>query len=131
MMWQFCDLKGIKSKIPTSFQVDTVGNIYQQNGGVNPMACQKCKKKFKSVVQEVPLTQKVPSYKCNSCDFDQSSGDAAFLHKSANKNHNVIKVVKDRLVKIQKKTMTGIIPYIKVLKKDVRILCGSCSNGQS
>jgi len=110
------------------YQQDTVGNIYQQHGGVIPKACQKCKKKFKSKVLQVPITQKVPFYKCQDCKFENPGGDATLEHKIEHIDHNIKKITKDRIVGYNE-TITGEVSHITKTKDDVIILCAVCLNG--
>jgi len=105
-------------------QLDEVGNIYQYHGGVKPHACQKCKKEFKTEIKETPLTQKVPLYECEDCDFKNGGGDPALQHKIET-DHKIKRVLSDRIVSMQKQLFGT--PYIKVTKDDVIILCDSCS----
>jgi len=110
---------------PTDEQVDTSGNIYQKGGGVIPKACQDCKTEFKSTIENKPITQEVPMYKCKDCDFENPSGDAAFLHSKAHEKHEVEKEKAERIIEIQH-TLVGRMAYIKILDDDVSILCELC-----
>ena len=121
------DDKGLIVIIDTDEQIDKVGNIYQKSGAIIPKACQNCKQKFKSEIKEFPITQKVPFYKCNDCDFENASGDATLEHKITNMNHNIKKITKDRIVGVDKKII-GIIPRITKTDDDVIILCDDCSD---
>ena len=120
MKWKF--LKGI-----TNMQVDEVGNILQRAGGVIPMACQKCKKKFNSKIEEIPVKQDVPFYKCKNCKFENASGDSALDHKLEFSNHDIKKIKKQRII-TTKKIITGDFSHIFKTKNDIVILCGKCTS---
>lgn len=110
--------------IITNKQMDKVGNILQQSGAVQPFACQKCKVKFESKVEEKPLEQQVPIYDCQECKFESGSGDEAFDHKLEN-DHKIKKVSKKRIIGYEKKIL-GEISHITRIKDDVFILCSKC-----
>lgn len=111
--------------VETDEQVDEVGNIYQKQGGVIPKACQKCKKEFKSSIEDFPITQKVPFYSCSECKFENASGDAALDHKLENVKHNIKKITKNRVISIEKR-IVGIISYITQTDNNCIILCQRC-----
>jgi len=121
MEWEILEKNGR----PTDEQVDTVGNIYQKTGGVIPKACQKCKTEFHSEVKEIPLTQPVPGYKCESCTFESSAGDAALDHKLEHIDHNIKKIRKERIVSIERH-LVGTLSYIEKTQSDILILCAKC-----
>ena len=125
MKWKYCDIAGKISKSFTSFQIDSVGNIFQQAGGVKPKACQKCKKEFKSRLKSFPIIESVPFYKCENCKFENAGGNATLNHKIENTEHKIIIINKDRIVKIEKKII-GIVCKITKTKNDIVILCGKC-----
>lgn len=127
MDWKYVTLKNADSKIPTAFQKDTAGNIVQQNGGVKPVSCQKCKIKFKLEMVEIPLEQKVPLYICQDCDFKIHSPEQAFDHKLETE-HKIKKTIKIRIVG-HNKILKGEMPHITKIKNDVLILCAKCTNG--
>ncbi len=131
MKWEFVEKeikvgkrKTIKVKDPNK-QIDTVGNIVQKQGAIQPKACQKCKKEFTSKIESKPITQSVPFYKCENCEFENAGGDAALDHKITT-DHKIKKITKDRLAKVDK-IITGRIAHIKKTKTDVKILCGDCN----
>ena len=127
MEWKFVTLKGEDSKSNNAFKMDIVGNIFQKNGGVKPIACQKCKIKFKSKIREIPIKQKIPSYKCKNCDFENSEADAALDHKITT-DHKIKKITKDRIVGVKKQLIDN-IASINPINNDVEIICKDCSNG--
>jgi len=96
--WNWCDRKGQPSKHDVGFQMDEVGNILQRTGAVKTKACQKCKKEFNPLTESVPITQKVPFYKCEDCNFENAGGEAALDHKLTNSQHHIKKTSKDRIV---------------------------------
>jgi len=116
-------------------QIDTVGNIFQKKGGVNPKACQKCKKEFKSEIKTIEKISKVPVFQCKECAFNKSSGESALEHMLET-SHKLSKVTKD-IVNGYEKIIEGTsLPYINLEKNnlneviDISILCGVC-NGSS
>ena len=109
-------------------QQDEKGNLYQLDGGIVPKKCQKCSKTLKSVITEIPIIQKVPSYKCKKCKYTNISGDNAIWHEHENKGHQVEIKVDTRV--IEYKRIIPETPYIKVSSKDVIILCSRCSHGR-
>jgi len=110
-------------------QKDEVGNIYQQAGGVIPKACQKCKTVFDGKVVSTPITQKVPIYKCQDCEFEDASGDITLDHKIETE-HKIKKESKDRLVGYEREVV-GSKANIKTIKDDVLILCDDCNGSGS
>lgn len=124
MKWKYCDITGKISKSSTSFQVDSVGNIFQQSGGVKPKTCQKCGIKFKSKIKESKIIQKVPVYECTKCNFKNTSGSTAYDHKIET-DHKIEKIFEDRIAG-EIRTITGNVAHIKKTKTDVNILCGNC-----
>ena len=107
-------------------QEDTVGNILQIGGGIVPKACQKCKKKFESKVVKEEIKQDVPSFKCDTCDFDGNSGDQAFVHTLDFPKHKISRKTKSRIVGYNS-VLEGRLSYITKTKNDVVILCGDCN----
>lgn len=127
------DINGKDITIELDEQVDEVGNLVQRMGkdkigGIIPKACQKCKKEFKSEIKEFPIIQKVPFYKCKDCDFENAGGDATLGHKIENMEHNIKKIVKDRVVTIERR-LVGTKANINKTEDDVIILCDICLNG--
>jgi len=122
------DIHDKEVKVMEDYQIDEIGNIYQRQGGIIPKACQKCKKEFISEIREFPVTQKIPFYKCEDCDFENPSGDATLGHKIENMDHDIKKTVKDRIVTIEKR-LVGNKANVKKTENDVIILCDNCLNG--
>jgi NAD-dependent SIR2 family protein deacetylase len=125
MKWEFVTLYGEKSNTPTSFQIDSVGNIIQQKGGVKPIACQKCKKKFNPKRELKNLTQLVPLYGCEDCKFTSNSGEVAFEHVIENPTHRFVKKTKERIV--GQNIIKTDRAVISKFEDEVHILCGDCS----
>ena len=111
------------------YQEDEVGNKLQINGAIEPIKCQKCKHEFNSSIKQEPLTQQIMFYKCDNCDFENTSGESMLFHLQENKTHAYSTKEKERIVKIEKK-ITGIIPIINKIKNDIFILCGDCNESQ-
>jgi len=122
---QISDGKGGMKNSPNK-QIDLVGNIYQIHGAVQPIACQKCKKLFDNKVTQKPLKQTIMSYKCDDCEFENKSGDIAFVHLQANDQHRIAQLSDDKVVSIEKQH-TGRIARIKKIENDVIILCDDCN----
>lgn len=114
------------AKNGVEYQIDTVGNIYQQHGGVIPKACQKCKKKFKSKLKTIPVIENVPIYKCASCSFENPNTELAFEHKLLFDKHKINKTTKSRIVDTRR-IITGELSHIRKTKNDVFIFCGECA----
>ena len=127
MDWKFCDISGNLSENPTWYQIDTVGNIVQRMGGIVPKACQKCKEPFKSENKDIPIKKSRKVYKCQECDFINTSAEAAFDHK-LEKDHKFKKESVDVITNV-KRISVGIIPRITKTEDDVIILCNNCENG--
>jgi len=114
-------------------QVDDLGNVYQKSGGVNPKACQKCKKEFISEIVNVEKVTKVPWYNCEDCNFNSPSGDASLEHMWMTK-HKIKKATKDHVSSIDHKITGDLIPNITIIKNklgepiEVEILCRRCLN---
>lgn len=124
MNWKYVTIKGIDSNTPTDFQMDTVGNIVQAEGGVKAVACQKCEKKFDYKAESKERIQHVPIFTCSDCNFNNASGDMAFEHKITT-DHNITKTTKPRIVAIDRK-LTGSIAHIEKTNDDTIIICGDC-----
>lgn len=122
------DDKGTKVIVETPEQIDEVGNIYQKSGAVIPKACQNCKEDFKSEIKDFPITQDVPIYTCNDCDFEGVSGDSALSHIIEYPDHKLNKSIKERVIGIDKKAI-GSVARIKKTEDDIIILCDKCLNG--
>ena len=114
----------VTKDVRTARQVDSVGNVFQLHGGVEPKACQQCKKKFVYAVEVKPIEQSVGFYKCEDCDFKNASGDSALDHKIIT-DHKIKKTTEDRFV-TTKKIIIGNKANIKNTKNDIIILCDSC-----
>ena len=126
MKWVYCDNKGNISKVNVGYQIDTVGNICQQRGGVIPKACQKCKRKFNSKPKEYPIEQNIPFYVCKDCEFKSSSSVNAFDHTLDFKIHKIQKSFDKKIVDVRI-ILSGRSAIIKKLKNDVKILCVDCT----
>ena len=109
-----------------TIKIDNVGNILQYSGGINPIACQQCKKKFTHKIIETNITESVPVYKCIDCNFKNASGEATYDHKIET-NHNIKKTTDSRIVAI-KKQLSGDIANIIKNDNDIRIICDWCLN---
>jgi len=127
MEWKFIDKYGKNSTIPTSRQIDTVGNVMQINGAVQPYACQKCNKVFSGKVEAEPIEQNMPLYKCNDCDFESNTGDKAFDHMLESE-HKLNKTTTKRIVGVNI-TLKGDLSHIIKENDDVLILCEDCQDG--
>jgi len=127
---EIIDDKGQVVIVETPEQIDSVGNIYQKTGGVLPKACQKCKKKFNSKIEELPITQDVGYFQCNDCEFGNGSGEAMLMHLQIKTKHSFKRTIVKRVVKTER-ISTGRTPYITKLEDDVLILCGECRDNKS
>lgn len=112
-------------KVNDEIQKDNVGNELHSSGAIKSTACQKCKKVFNSKKENQEIKQSVPSYKCNSCNFDGNSGDEAFGHIADHPEHKVSKTQKYRLVGY-KTILKGSVPFITKKDNEVLILCSDC-----
>ena len=128
MKWEFVTRNGKVSEKPTRRQRDTVGNVLQFHGGVEPHACQKCKIKFESHIEPFPLKQKIPIYKCKNCDFENITGESAFDHLLLKPKHKIKKKISEKIVSYENKSV-GTIARIRKLDDDIEILCDGCLNG--
>jgi len=106
-------------------QIDTVGNIYQKQGGVIPKACQKCKKKFDSKVKEIPIFKYVVSFSCKDCKLNSGIGQEIMEHNIEHPKHKLKKIKTKRLVQVEKQ-LVGNKSNIEKTKDDVIILCDEC-----
>ena len=125
MKWQYCNSKGVISSRPEGFQIDTVGNIVQESGGVNPKACQKCKVEFKSKPIQKPIKQDISIYKCRNCDFESSNPNDVLDHKLEKENHKIKKKKKERIVGYNT-ILEGTLSQITKTDDDIEILCSGC-----
>jgi len=130
MEWKIITREIIDNKnnitiVETSQQIDEVGNIYQIHGGIIPKACQKCKEPFDSEVKAFPLTQKIPYYKCEDCEFENTGGEATLDHKIET-SHNIKKSTKDRIVSLENK-IVGNKANIEHTEDDIIIICDRCN----
>lgn len=107
------------------YQEDEVGNIVQPSGAVQPKACQKCKRLFKSEIKGFDIEQDVPLYTCKDCDFENAAGDATLMHKLDKPSHTLKIIKRKRVIGIEKKII-GLIAKITKTKNDVIILCDNC-----
>jgi len=119
--------KPVAKDVRTARQVDSVGNVFQLHGGVEPKACQQCKKKFVYAVEVKPVQQPVGVYKCEQCDFENGSGDKAFAHTVDNPDHKLKRDKKERVIGSER-TMVGDVPQITKTEDDCIILCQSCAS---
>ena len=124
MKWEWIDSNNKISNVPTNKQIDTLGNILQINGAVQPVACQKCTNKFDSIYEKIPIIEKIFFYKCKDCDFSNSSGDKTLEHK-IEQEHIIEKISSDRIIGYEKK-LKGIKSNIQFIDDDVVILCNNC-----
>ena len=111
-------------KINPNKQIDEVGNVVQLRGGVNPVACQKCKTKFTSDIVKVPIEQNVKSYKCTECTFISNGFFDAEEHTSET-GHKTKSNIRKRIVGYNT-TLVGVLPKITKTQDDVIIECGGC-----
>lgn len=124
MEWKFCNNKGEISQIPTSFQIDTVGNILQKSGAIKPKACQKCEIIFKTETKQIPKKQKVSLYKCTECDFENANGDAAFDHTILSE-HKLTKKTEERIIGFEN-ILEGEKSHVVKTDEDCIITCQKC-----
>lgn len=110
-------------KSPTE-QMDTVGNIVQEAGGVIAKACQMCSTLFDSKEDLREIKRQVPTYKC-SCGYTNPNGNAAFEHFMMNKDHNLNKSTIEKVVRVER-VIIGEVPHIEHFEDDVKILCSKC-----
>jgi len=143
MKWKFMEKtiqikkkgKIVKTKVKIKDkQIDEVGNVLQKNGGIEPKACQKCKKKFVQKITSVEKKSKIPTYKCTECNFIKPSPDQALDHMIITK-HTLKKSTIDVITGIDRIIKGKLIPHIKFIKKgskiiEVLILCRGCSDGK-
>lgn len=122
MEWVYQEING---KPNYNKQVDTVGNVLQVNGGIEPKACQKCKSEFKSPIVETPLEQNVPSYNCEECEFKNSGASEALDHKLET-SHKIKKGLTKRIVGHERKIDFSKLSHVERTKDDCIILCGDC-----
>lgn len=111
--------------ITPDLKKDELGNELQSTGAVKPVACQQCKKKFESRLEEKKITQTVPITKCNNCSFESGSRDQIEIHVTANPTHTTRKSTKERIVSVDK-IAVGIIPYVIKDGDNVKVICGGC-----
>ena len=93
MKWKFLEKE--KDVFDYTRQVDTVGNIVQEKGAIEPKACQKCKVKFETHLEYREIKKDVPIYLCD-CEWKNASGDAAFDHMLTTKEHTLKKTNRKR-----------------------------------
>ena len=122
MKWKFIEIDGV---VDNERQIDELGNIYQKTGGVNPVACQKCKKKFNAKPEQEKIEEDMPLYKCKNCKFEGNTGDQAFDHTLEKKNHLIKKTTTKRLVGYNT-ILKGIKPRITITEEEVVIVCDKC-----
>ncbi len=115
------------NKLKAEYQEDEVGNILQRAGGVQPKACQKCKKKFESKITKQEIKQNVSYYACKECNFTSGNSDGGLDHMIET-SHKLTKKRKNKIVGYDN-IVSGVISYITKTEDDVLILCGDC-NGQ-
>lgn len=106
--------------------IDEVGNIIQDGGGVNPKACQQCKKPFDATIQVTEIKQVVPHYKCSQCGFENSGASAALDHFISTQ-HTVNKIQKERVVGVEN-TLKGLSSHVKVTENGILVRCQHCKD---
>ena len=106
--------------INARMQEDTLGNLYQLDGGCTPKACQGCKKKFKSEINRFEIKQDIPTYECKSCKFSSQSADQAISHEHEVKTKLVSTVVG------HERKIIGSVAHIIKTPDDVKIYCEKC-----
>lgn len=127
MEWHYANHKGeIIDNPTTKFQVDSVGNIIQETGGVIPKACQQCKSIFSAIQQQVPKTQPVKQYECTICDFKSTDYFEAV-------DHTVVDTHKLKITQVSKVVgydtkLVGKLAKIVKTEDDCIILCQDCED---
>ncbi len=107
------------------YQKDEVGNILQRKGAVIPKACQKCKKEFSAVMEQIEIKNKIPNYVCDTCNFEEIRPELVIRHTTLNPEHKIITEEKEKVVGYDT-ILNGTLSFVEKTSDDVIILCRDC-----